>query len=91
QFAQVTNPPIDPMREAIVMSLETCFGPEMNVFEETAEHARRAIVSSPVLSHSKFRQLQNIDLPGFGVEIIDLNYPEEEGLKAALTRVCAQA
>ncbi|PQA49439.1 glutamate synthase large subunit [Amnimonas aquatica] len=91
QFAQVTNPPIDPLREAIVMSLETCFGPEMNVFEETAEHARRAIVSSPVLSHSKFRQLQNIDLPGFGVEIIDLNYPEEEGLKAALTRVCAQA
>lgn len=91
QFAQVTNPPIDPLREAIVMSLETCFGPEMNVFEETSEHARRAIVSSPVLSHSKFAQLQKIDLPGFGVEIIDLNYPESEGLQAALKRICAQA
>jgi glutamate synthase (NADPH/NADH) large chain len=35
QFAQVTNPPIDPLREAIVMSLETCLGAEMNIFEET--------------------------------------------------------
>ena len=35
QFAQVTNPPIDPIREAIVMSLNTCFGPERNLFEET--------------------------------------------------------
>ncbi len=34
QFAQVTNPPIDPMREAVVMSLETCIGPERNLFAE---------------------------------------------------------
>ncbi|WP_156490273.1 glutamate synthase central domain-containing protein, partial [Oleiphilus sp. HI0086] len=39
KFAQVTNPPIDPLREAIVMSLETCVGVEQNVFEETPEHA----------------------------------------------------
>jgi glutamate synthase (NADPH/NADH) large chain len=91
QFAQVTNPPIDPLREAIVMSLETAFGPEKNIFEESAEHARRAIVSSPVLSHSKFAQLKQIDLPGFGAEVIDLNYPESEGLQAAIVRICAQA
>ncbi|WP_022954909.1 glutamate synthase large subunit [Perlucidibaca piscinae] len=91
QFAQVTNPPIDPLREAIVMSLETAFGPEMNIFEETPEHARRVIVSSPVLSHSKFAQLKQVDLPGFGVEVIDLNYDQDEGLQAALKRICAQA
>lgn len=44
QFAQVTNPPIDPLREQIVMSLETCFGREKNLFEETESHARRAVV-----------------------------------------------
>lgn len=54
QFAQVTNPPIDPIREAIVMSLATAFGPERNPFEETAEHAKRLEVRSPVLSHEKF-------------------------------------
>ncbi len=91
QFAQVTNPPIDPLREAIVMSLETAFGPEMNIFEETPEHARRVIVSSPVLSHSKFAQLKQVDLPGYGFEVIDLNYPEAEGLQAAIQRICVQA
>ncbi|REH40438.1 glutamate synthase (NADPH) large subunit [Paraperlucidibaca baekdonensis] len=91
QFAQVTNPPIDPLREAIVMSLETAFGPELNMFEETPEHARRAIVSSPVLSHSKFRQMQSIDLKGFEVATLDLNYAQDEGLQTALQRICAEA
>lgn len=53
QFAQVTNPPIDPLRESIVMSLETCLGREQNVFEQGPEHADRIIISSPVLSNSK--------------------------------------
>ncbi|VEB45345.1 Glutamate synthase [NADPH] large chain precursor [Chromobacterium violaceum] len=46
QFAQVTNPPIDPIREAVVMSLNTVFGPERNMFEESAEHAKRLEVRS---------------------------------------------
>src|SRR5690606_14400337 len=45
KFAQATNPPIDPLRETIVMSLETCLGAERNVFEETADHARRIILN----------------------------------------------
>ena len=48
-------------------------------------------MSSPVLSHSKFAQLQQIDLPGFAAEVINLNYPESEGLQAAIQRICAQA
>src|SRR6185295_100109 len=47
QFAQVTTPPIDPLREAIVMSLETCLGRELPVYDETPEHADRVILSSP--------------------------------------------
>ena len=55
QFAQVTNPPIDSLREVGVMTLETCFGPELNIYEETAEHAKRLVTTSPVLSHKKTR------------------------------------
>lgn len=92
QFAQVTNPPIDPLREAIVMSLETCIGAERNVFEETPEHARRVILTSPVLSASKFLRLKNNTVEGFGVAQIDLNYdPAVMGLKEAIESVADQA
>ena len=91
QFAQVTNPPIDPLREAIVMSLETCIGRERNVFEETPEHADRVILKSPVLTHSKFSQLMNIEREGYESETIDLNYDPATGLKAAIESICDQA
>ncbi|VVQ02941.1 Glutamate synthase [NADPH] large chain [Pseudomonas fluorescens] len=73
QFAQVTNPPIDPLREAIVMSLEICLGAERNIFQESPEHASRVILSSPVISPAKWRSLMNLDRPGFERAIIDLN------------------
>lgn len=91
QFAQVTNPPIDPLRESIVMSLETCLGAERNVFEETAEHADRAILSSPVISPAKWRTILNMPKPGFEHVKIDLNYPESMGLEAALRNIVEQA
>lgn len=91
QFAQVTNPPIDPLREAIVMSLETCLGREQNVFEQGPEHADRVIISSPILAPSKMEQLRRIDRAGYGMQVIDLNYDEAEGLEAALRRICAEA
>jgi len=93
QFAQVTNPPIDPIREKIVMSLETCFGREKNMFEETAEHASRLLVNSPVLSHTKFTRLlalgDNVHYSGeynsgYANTTISLNYPEDIDLKSAL-------
>ncbi len=90
QFAQVTNPPIDPIREAIVMSLETCFGRERNMFEETADHASRLLVSSPVLSHSKYTQLLAMDSdPEYGNAIINLN--REGNLKDAIMSICDEA
>ena len=56
-FAQVTNPPIDPLREQVVMSLTTQIGREGNVFEMKPENARQVMLNSPVLSQRKLRQL----------------------------------
>ena len=91
QFAQVTNPPIDPLREAIVMSLETCLGSEKNIFEPTPDHANRIVLSSPVLSSSKMMQLRSVTKPGFEIETIDLNYDESMPLDDAIKNICEQA
>ena len=92
QFAQVTNPAIDPLRENIVMSLETCFGRERNLFQESPEHAHRVVVDSPVLSAAKFRELCAQDDPAFRVERLDLNYdPQACSLEAAVASVAEQA
>ncbi|MBM3105044.1 MAG: glutamate synthase large subunit [Pseudomonas sp.] len=91
QFAQVTNPPIDPLREAIVMSLEICLGAERNIFQESPEHASRVILSSPVISPAKWRSLMNLDRPGFERQLIDLNYEEGIGLEAAVRNIADQA
>src|SRR5690606_32047964 len=89
QFAQVTNPPIDPLREAIVMSLETCLGRELSVYEETPEHADRVILTSPVLSPAKFRGLLSLNREGYAHEVFSLYYnPDEIGLEAAIKSLC---
>ncbi|MHC6227856.1 glutamate synthase large subunit [Pseudomonas sp. X10] len=91
QFAQVTNPPIDPLREAIVMSLEICLGAERNIFQESPEHATRVILSSPVISPAKWRSLMNLEREGFERQLIDLNYEESLGLEAAIRNIADQA
>lgn len=91
QFAQVTNPPIDPLREQIVMSLETNFGRERNIFDPSPAHAELLKVGSPVLSPKKFQKLVELDDPDFQSVIIDLNYPEDGDLKAAIVSITDQA
>ncbi|TKA93243.1 glutamate synthase large subunit [Halopseudomonas bauzanensis] len=91
QFAQVTNPAIDPLREAVVMSLETCLGAERNVFEETPDHANRAILSSPIVSPAKWRTLMNLERPGFAHQVIDLNVAADVPLGAAVAAIAEQA
>ena len=90
QFAQVTNPPIDPIREAVVMSLETCLGPERNLFEETPEHAQRVRLESPVLSEQQYRQLE-MGYGGLSPLRIDLVQERHESLRTALERVASRA
>ncbi|MEZ5543055.1 MAG: glutamate synthase large subunit [Pseudomonadota bacterium] len=91
QFAQVTNPPIDPLREQIVMSLETCFGVERNLFVADPLHAARLMVNSPVLSGSKFSQLLEQSDPRYRHARIDLSYGPDGNLRDALEAIAARA
>ncbi|MCP5166269.1 MAG: glutamate synthase large subunit [Pseudomonadales bacterium] len=92
KFAQVTNPPIDPLRETIVMSLVTDLGGEKNVFEEGPDHADRVVLSSPVLSHGKYTTLMQLNRPGFMVKKLECTYnPAEKGLRQAIEDLVAEA
>lgn len=90
-FAQVTNPPIDPLRERLVMSLVSQIGLEGNIFDLSADSARQVLLSSPVLSQRKLRQLLALPHLLDRQVRIDLYYDEVIGLKAALERICGQA
>jgi glutamate synthase (NADPH/NADH) large chain len=90
-FAQVTNPPIDPLRESAVMSLETCIGREHNVFHETASHAFRVLLPWPVLNYVKYQTLLDLDQRYYRNVRFSLNYePAAIGLREALEEL-AQA
>lgn len=90
-FAQVTNPPIDPLREKHVMSLATCVGRELNVFNETLGHAYRVLFQSPVLVASDLKQLLELDQQHYKHAVIDLNYTVDIGLEAAVKAICSKA
>ena len=91
QFAQVTNPPIDSLRESIVMSLRTNIGREFSLFDIGPEHAKQVIMNSPVLSQRKLRQLLSDDMFGDKHMFIDLNVDASLSLPDALDQICAQA
>jgi glutamate synthase (NADPH/NADH) large chain/glutamate synthase (ferredoxin) len=93
-FAQVTNPPIDPIREEIVMSLATSLGRERNLFDETPEHAHKLILSQPILLNRELETLRHVAHDLFSARTIDIAWPAQEGvagLQRALDRICAQA
>jgi glutamate synthase (NADPH/NADH) len=95
-FAQVTNPPIDPIRENIVMSLETYVGPEGNLLEMKPEQCHRILLPSPVLSIEEMNAMKNLKAAysTWPSCIIDVTFPKDEGLpgyKSALDRVCNEA
>ncbi|MEI2796506.1 glutamate synthase large subunit [Pseudoxanthomonas sp. F11] len=90
-FAQVTNPPIDPLREDCVMSLTTQLGRETNIFHAGPETVNHVILNSPVLSQRKLRQLLKMPQYVEKNRLIDLSYAPEEGLKAGLERICREA
>ncbi|MCW8925280.1 MAG: glutamate synthase large subunit, partial [Xanthomonadales bacterium] len=90
QFAQVTNPPIDPLRERSTMSLETLIGREHNIFQETSTQAHRVVLPYPVLNVVKYRKLLELDQRWYRNQVFSLNYVQQEGLKAALERLCTE-
>ncbi len=90
-FAQVTNPPIDPLREKHVMSLATCIGREQNVFDEAQSHAYRVMFQSPVLVYSDLQQLLHLEQNHYRHVILDLNYAPELGLRKAIEQLAESA
>jgi len=81
-FAQVTNPPIDPIREELVMSLMTYIGNRGNILEETPEHARLIKLRRPVLTDDEMRQLQNFGLHGFHPRVLSCGFESSGGAPA---------
>jgi glutamate synthase (NADPH/NADH) large chain/glutamate synthase (ferredoxin) len=93
-FAQVTNPPIDPIREEIVMSLATSLGSERNLFDETPEHAHKLILNQPILLNRELETLRHVSHDLFAARTIDIVWPVSEGpagMERALERICMQA
>ncbi len=83
-FAQVTNPPIDPIREQMVMSLETCLGRERNLFSAGPEHARRLVLDSPVLSRRKLRHILELQDPDYGHQWVRVAWDSSRCKKPSL-------
>lgn len=93
-FAQVTNPPIDPFREKIVMSLACPIGPEANILEPSEEQCRRIWLEQPILSLYDLDVIKYVDYKGWKTKVIDIVYPVTdgpEGLVPALMRVREEA
>jgi glutamate synthase domain-containing protein 2/glutamate synthase domain-containing protein 1/glutamate synthase domain-containing protein 3 len=92
-FAQVTNPPIDSIREAVVMSVEASVGSERNLLGETPEHARQLVIANPILRDEEVERLRQIDSDVFRARTIDTTWPVAEGpagLAVAVRRICAE-
>ncbi len=93
-FAQVTNPPIDPIREEIVMSLSTSLGSERNLFEETPEHAHKLILDQPILLNRELETLRHVHHDVFAARTINTTWSLEKGaagMEEALERICREA
>ncbi len=78
-FAQVTNPPIDPLREEIVMSLATSLGNERNLFDETPEHAHKLHLDQPILLNRELETLRHVDHEVYAARTIDITWPIAQG------------
>ncbi|MFZ4501691.1 MAG: glutamate synthase-related protein, partial [Burkholderiaceae bacterium] len=97
-FAQVTNPPIDPIREAIVMSLVSFIGPRPNLLDiNQVNPPLRLEVTQPVLDFADMQRLRDVEdhtQGKFKSHILDITYPVEwgsEGVEAKLASLCAEA
>lgn len=93
-FAQVTNPPIDPLREELVMSLMRFSGRERNVLDETPEHCRQLKLHHPILTPEDMRRLRSANHPEIVTGEIDILFPADgdgESLRLALETCFARA
>jgi glutamate synthase domain-containing protein 2/glutamate synthase domain-containing protein 1/glutamate synthase domain-containing protein 3 len=93
-FAQVTNPPIDPLREELVMSLKMSLGPEQNLFEETKEHCRRILIDQPILTAAELDKIRSLGSERASTTTLSTLFSVaagEGGMEEALGRLCEGA
>ncbi len=93
-FAQVTNPPIDSIREEMVMSVESYIGSEQNLLEETPRHARLLKLQRPVLTDRELGRIRHASVKDFSAKTLTMHFPGgdgEGGLETALEALCRQA
>jgi glutamate synthase (NADPH/NADH) large chain len=93
-FAQVTNPPLDGIREELVTQIATTIGPEGNLLEPTPEAARQLKLRTPILNNEEVARIRHSDVPHYRSKTIQMVYPAGGGgaaLAAALEDLCRQA
>jgi glutamate synthase (NADPH/NADH) large chain len=92
-FAQITNPPIDSIREEVVMSLRVFLGPEGNLLETQPGQCRRLSIDHPILSNKELSDIRDMDHRDMRSKVIDITYArgEEDGYRNAVERICGEA
>ncbi|KAL2540246.1 Glutamate synthase 1 [NADH] [Abeliophyllum distichum] len=93
-FAQVTNPPIDPIREKIVTSMECMVGPEGDLTETTEEQCHRLSLKGPLLSIEEMEAIKKMNYRGWRSKVLDITYSKDRGrngLEETLDRICSEA
>src|SRR6266498_1860468 len=93
-FAQVTNPPLDGIREELVTQIATSIGPEGNLLEPTPEACRQIKLKTPILDNAELARIRHVDLPGFKATTVPMLFPVAEGaqsLARAMEELCRRA
>jgi glutamate synthase domain-containing protein 2/glutamate synthase domain-containing protein 1/glutamate synthase domain-containing protein 3 len=93
-FAQVTNPPVDAIRENVVMSLQTGVGAEFNLLAESPEQAHQLVIEQPILRNAQLEKLRQVSHEIFDAATLDITWPIEEGpdgMEKRLQAMCLEA
>jgi glutamate synthase (NADPH/NADH) large chain len=93
-FAQVTNPPLDAIREELVTSMESTIGPERNLLVPEPESCRQIVIKYPIIDNEGVAKIRHTEVPGFRSVTLPMLYPAAEGgagLERALDRLRGQA
>ena len=93
-FAQVSNPPIDPIREKLVMSLFTSLGSTKNILNETPEHCQQIKLKQPVLTNEQLKRIKYLQHPAFTVQVLKAVFPatgETGALEQAMEKLSTEA
>ncbi len=93
-FAQVTNPPIDPIREEVVMAEDVMLGPESNLLDESPEHCHRLRLPRPILTNEDLAKIRGVDRGRLRASVLDIVFPADQGpgaLETALEELFLRA